>query len=82
MEMIEEKEKVFFKPGDVVTVKQNIKNKPDMIVVCKVSSYLRDQKGNYFRGIKCRWFSNNMEVQETIFNTKDLVLVEPAESTN
>ena len=34
MEMIEEKEKVFFKPGDVVTVKQNIKNKPDMIVVC------------------------------------------------
>lgn len=82
MEMIEEKEKVFFKPGDVVTVKQNISNKPNMIVVCKVSSYLRDQKSNYFRGIKCRWFSTNMEMQEGIFNTKDLLMVEPAESNN
>lgn len=78
--MEEEKEKVYFKPGDTVILKQNIPNRPKMVVVCKVSSYLRNPKTNYFKGIKCRWFSNNLELQESIFNTKDLLLVEPAET--
>jgi len=30
--MIDE-EKVFFQAGDVVTIKQNIRNKPEMIIV-------------------------------------------------
>lgn len=73
-------EKIFFKPGDTVTLKQNIPNKPTMVVVCKASSYIRDPKNNYFRGIKCRWFTNNMELQESVFNTKDLVILEVAEN--
>lgn len=77
--MEEEKEKVYFKPGDTVILKQNIPNRPKMVVVCKVSSYLRNPKTNYFKGIKCRWFSNNLELQESIFNTKDLLLVESVE---
>lgn len=72
-------EKIFFKPGDIVTLKQNIPNKPTMIVVCKASSYIRDPKSNYFRGIKCRWFTSNMELQESIFNTKDLLIIRTAE---
>ena len=68
-------EKIYFKPGDIVTVKQDIPNRPKMIVVCKVSSYLRDPKSNYFKGIKCRWFSDSKELQEAIFNTKDMQLV-------
>lgn len=75
-------EKIFFKPGDTVILKQNIPNRPKMVVVCKVSSYLRDPKSNYFRGIKCRWFNSNMELQEAIFNTKDLLIVESAENSN
>lgn len=77
--MEEEKEKIYFKPGDTVILKQNIPNRPKMVVVCKVSSYLRNPKTNYFKGIKCRWFSNNLELQESIFNTKDLLLVESVE---
>lgn len=76
-------EKIFFKPGDTVILKQNIPNRPKMVVVCKVSSYFRDPKSsNYFKGIKCRWFNNYMELQEAVFNTKDLILVETAESNN
>lgn len=68
-------EKIFFKPGDTVTLKQDIPNKPKMVVVCKASSYIRS-KDNYFRGIKCRWFTTDMELQESVFNTKDLVIIE------
>ena len=28
-------EKIYFKPGDIVTVKQDIPNRPKMIVVCR-----------------------------------------------
>lgn len=75
-------EKVYFKPGDTVILKQGIANRPKMVVVCKVSSYLRNPKTNYFKGIKCRWFSKNQELQEAIFNTKDLVLLEVAEDSS
>ena len=72
-------EKVYFMPGDIVTLKQDIPNKPKMLVICKVTSYLRpkdeDEKTGYFKGIKCRWFTTSQELQESIFNTKDLVRV-------
>lgn len=69
-------EKVYFKPGDTVQLKQELANKPVMVVICKASSYLREPGLNYFKGIKCRWFDRNMGLQEAVFNTKDLVLVE------
>lgn len=70
-------EKVFFSPGDVVTIRQNIPNKPIMLVVKKVNSMMKheDDKEGILRGIRCRWFTIDGHIQEDVFNTKDLELV-------
>ena len=64
-------------PGDVVKVRQEISNKPVMIVVGKETNRFKpdpDEAGKeYLQGIKCRWFSTDMKLQEGIFNTKDLI---------
>lgn len=68
-------DRVYFMPGELVRIKQNIPNRPTMIVIGKVSNVFKhnqDIKGNVLKGIKCMWFSVNMELQEAIFNTKDL----------
>ena len=51
-----ELEKQFFLPGDIVTVRQNIPNKPTMYVLKKVTKSLTidNVKNNYFQGILCR----------------------------
>lgn len=53
--------KQFFLPGDVVTLRQEIPNKPIMIVVKKVTKTIslssRDgvpTRNDYFQGILCR----------------------------
>lgn len=76
-------EKVFFQPGDLVTLKQDIPNKPVMIIVKKETRTFKldnpvDGKNTveYFRGIRCRWFTANGEFQEAVWNTKDLLKVE------
>lgn len=71
-------ETIFYKPGDIVQLKQDIPNKPLMIVVKKETSLLKtiDDKKNILRGIRCRWFTTTGELQETIWNTKDLILVQ------
>lgn len=68
-------DKQFFLPGDVVTVRQNIPNKPTMLVVKKVtkSITLNSAKTDSFQGILCRWFTVDGTIQEAIFNTKDLI---------
>lgn len=67
--------KQFFLPGDVVTLRQDIPNKPTMIVVKKVTKSIRTKniEGDFFQGILCRWFTTPGEIQEAIFNTKDLL---------
>lgn len=69
-------EKIFFSPGDIVTIKQNIENKPEMIVVKKETFLIKlkdtDKHETMFKGIRCRWFSNNKELHEAVFSTKDL----------
>lgn len=69
-----ELEKQFFLPGDVVTVRQDIPNKPTMIVIKKVtkSVTIDNTKNSYFQGILCRWFTTEGLLQEAAFNTKDL----------
>jgi len=51
-------QRVFFNPGDIVTVKHNIPNKPTMWVVEKVTRSMynkeTEEKENVFLGIKCR----------------------------
>lgn len=68
-------EKIFFMPGDLVTLKKDIANKPTMIVVKKEMSLLKNKLSddNILKGIKCRWFTDNGFLQEAIWNTKDLI---------
>ena len=48
--------KTYFLPGDIVTLRQEIPNKPTMIVVRKVTTTIRtlDTKNDFFQGILCR----------------------------
>lgn len=73
-------EKIYFMPGDVVTLKQNIPNKPTMIVVKKETMSIRyngipNTAEDYFKGIRCRWFTKDGMLQEAIYNTKDLIKI-------
>lgn len=70
-----DKEKVFFTPGDVVIIKHDIDNKPKMLVKGKETKTIRGEEGVHFKGIRCVWFTKNGELQESVFNTKDLVHV-------
>lgn len=72
---MENETKQYFLPGDVVTVRQDIPNKPMMIVVKKVTKTIKTPtlKGDFFQGIMCRWFTTSGNLQEAVFNTKDLI---------
>lgn len=71
-----ENEKTYFLPGDVVTLRQDIPNKPIMVVVKKETSFIKKEENNILRGIRCRWFTSTGELQESTFNTKDLIKYE------
>lgn len=77
MENLEE-DKVYFNAGDVVQLKQDIPNKPTMIVVKKETSLFKhdskrlEDKRPILKGIRCRWFTSTGELQESVWNTKDL----------
>lgn len=70
---------VYFNPGDVVQLKQDIPNKPTMIVVKKETSLFKhdskrlEDKRSILKGIRCRWFTSTGELQESVWNTKDLI---------
>lgn len=71
---------IYFNPGQIVQLKQNIPNKPKMIVVKKETSLFKhDQKKEDKRpiliGIRCRWFTTTGAMQEAVFNTKDIELI-------
>ena len=74
-------EVVYFVPGQIVTLKQDIPNKPLMLVVKKETSLFKhdvrkmEDKKSALIGIRCRWFTTNGELQEAVWNTKDLELV-------
>ena len=74
-------EKIFFKPGDTVTFRQNISNKPTMLVkridrvAAKNVEELHNNLNMKLFGIQCMWFDADMKVQMKSFNSKDLVKV-------
>lgn len=70
-----DEEKIYFNAGDVVELKQDIPNKPIMMVVKKDTSIFKHDKKHVLIGIRCRWFTTSGEMQEATFNTKDIRLV-------
>lgn len=69
-------DKTLFFPGDLVTLRQELPNKPVMIVVRKESTIFRDDnKNNSLKGIRCRWFTTDNTLQEAVWNTKDLIRI-------
>lgn len=76
-----EETNVYFNPGDVVQVRQNISNKPRMMVIRKVTSIFKhdpsknEDKKSTLKGIKCMWYGTDGTPHEYIFSTKDLELV-------
>lgn len=72
-----QEEKVFFSPGDIVTLKQDIPNKPIMIVNRVERSIMRNRDNkDILKGVRTRWFTENGFLQEALFSTKDLILVD------
>ena len=66
-----------FFPGDLVSLRQDLPNKPVMIVVRKESTIFRDEiKNNNLKGIRCRWFTTTNKLQEAVWNTKDLIKID------
>lgn len=63
-------EKVYFHPGDVVQLRQDVTNRPTMIV--KSKDTIADDDAPRLLGITCMWFNTNMELQTARFSTKDL----------
>jgi hypothetical protein len=51
-----------------------------MLVVKKETMTIRSNSvtgtsEDYFKGIRCRWFTNDGLLQEAIYNTKDLIKI-------
>ena len=72
--MIQEEDRIYFNPGELVQIKHDLPNKPVMMVVKKETSIFKNNgdQNNALKGIRCRWFTKNHELQEAIFNTKDI----------
>lgn len=68
-----EDEKIFLMPGDLVSLKQNIPNKPIMMVVKKKTMTIKEDGGKFLQGIVCRWFTSDGHMEENLFSTKDLI---------
>lgn len=73
MSFIDDK-RVFFAAGDVVRIKHQLPNKPDMLVQEVVKATIPSQgasKGTLL-GVSCIWFSTTGELCKHRFSTKDL----------
>lgn len=69
--------KNYFLPGDLVTLKKDLPNKPIMIVKGTESRMFKDSLARQLVGIRCVWFSKDQVLQTAVFNTKDLISAEP-----
>ena len=66
-------EKCFFAPGDKVQCNK-LDNSPTMYVLRKKELTFKDGEAHTktLQGFVCRWFTNDGQIQEGIFNSKDL----------
>lgn len=72
MEDLFQNDKIYFMPGDLVTIKHDLPNKPVMLVKSKEAKALKTSDGSHFLGMRCIWFDAHMVLHENVFNTKDL----------
>ena len=70
-----EEDKTYFLPGQVVKIRQNIPNSPTMIVVRKETNVFNHDSKGKLKGIRCRWFTKDGQLQEAVWSTKDLILI-------
>lgn len=72
--MLNEIEKVFFVPGDLVVIKYEELKSPIMLVQEKITRQFKQKEElcNVFKGMRCIWFDNNNTLQTAVFSTKDL----------
>lgn len=67
-------DKIYFKPGDCVTLKQHkLMHSPVMLVLRKETALFKDSQS--LKGIRCRWFTTDNQLQEAVFCTKDLIKI-------
>lgn len=71
--MIQDFDKIFFNPGDLVVVKHEELPYRPIMVVSRVVRYVTKDNEQGLAGIVCWWFSQTGEYSEVKFNTKDLV---------
>lgn len=71
--MIQDFDKIFFNPGDLVIVKHEDLPCRPIMVVSRVVRYLTKDNEQGLGGIVCWWFSQTGVYSEVKFNTKDLV---------
>jgi len=75
--MIDNSEKIYFLPGDRVTLKQDIPNKPIMVVEKKATKLIKNDESqdsrSFLQGIICFWFTLDGHLEKASFNTKDLI---------
>lgn len=72
-----EQEKVYFSPGQRVQIRQDIPNKPIMLVHRVERSIIKNKDDrDVLKGVKVRWFTKDGFLQEAVFSTKDLELVD------
>lgn len=71
-----QEDKVFFSPGQMVKLKQELPNAPIMMVYRIERSIMRNTNGrDFLKGCRCRWFTQDGRLQEAVFSTKDLILI-------
>lgn len=70
----------YYAPGQLVRVRHNVEFRPKMWITEKCSRNIKNPTSGAiepsFIGMKCRWFNADGDLQEGIFSTKDLELVD------
>lgn len=66
-------EKIFFLPGELVTIKHALPNKPVMLIKSKEQMLYKQDDATHFKGMRCIWFTTDGFLQEDTFSTKDLI---------
>lgn len=72
-----ETDKLFFQPGMKVRCSK-VSNSPEMYVLHKKELVFKDRedRSKILQGMVCRWFTADGLVQEAVFNTKDIQIIE------